>query len=197
MVSNRARPGGHPRRASPDARGRERCSCSAGSPARCRNLYASGGYGFLHDMLEIAGGDDVFSRHEARVGAGQQRDVLARAPEVIIELPSEDERRRDLERLAGRCRRCRRSGTSASSMLTGSDLVTAGPRVGQAATATRARRCIRRRSSDTARRPELQLDEAHDDAMPRRLLRSSIGLRSCSCRRDMTQSPCIPAASSV
>ena len=35
-----------------------------------RGIYASGGYGFLHDMLEAAGGDDVFRRREARVGSG-------------------------------------------------------------------------------------------------------------------------------
>jgi iron complex transport system substrate-binding protein len=29
-------------------------------PASLRNVYASGGYGFLHDMLEIAGGRNVF-----------------------------------------------------------------------------------------------------------------------------------------
>ena len=30
-------------------------------PASLRNVYASGGYGFLHDMLEIAGGRNVFA----------------------------------------------------------------------------------------------------------------------------------------
>ena len=30
-------------------------------PGSLRNVYASGGYGFLHDILEIAGAEDVFS----------------------------------------------------------------------------------------------------------------------------------------
>ena len=29
-------------------------------PASLQNIYASGGYGFLHDMLDVAGGDNVF-----------------------------------------------------------------------------------------------------------------------------------------
>ena len=39
-----------------------------------RDIYASGGRGFLHDMLEIAGGDNVFADVEQRIGAGVDRD---------------------------------------------------------------------------------------------------------------------------
>ena len=38
-----------------------------------RGIYASGGIGFLHDMLEAAGGDERLRRREARVGAGDDR----------------------------------------------------------------------------------------------------------------------------
>jgi iron complex transport system substrate-binding protein len=55
-------------------------------PGSLRNIDASGGYGFLHDMLETAGGADVLAdinRESVRMSAEM---VLARAPEVIIEL---------------------------------------------------------------------------------------------------------------
>lgn len=57
-------------------------------PGTLRNMYASGGKGFLNDMLEIAGGVNVF--------AGQLREsvqvstemLLAIKPEVVLELHS-------------------------------------------------------------------------------------------------------------
>jgi iron complex transport system substrate-binding protein len=50
------------------------------------DLDASGGYGFLHDMLEAAGGADVLGDiHQQSVMMSTEM-VLARAPEVIIEL---------------------------------------------------------------------------------------------------------------
>jgi cobalamin transport system substrate-binding protein len=55
-------------------------------PGSLRNVDASGGYGFLHDMLDIAGGDDVLGdirRESVRMSTEM---ILARAPEVIIEL---------------------------------------------------------------------------------------------------------------
>lgn len=51
-----------------------------------RTMFASGGVGFMHDMLEIAGGDNVFAdvkRQNLQVSAEM---LLARAPEVIIEV---------------------------------------------------------------------------------------------------------------
>jgi len=55
-------------------------------PSSLRDIYASGGYGFMHDMLEAAGGADVFADlHQQSVQAGTEL-ILARRPEVIIEL---------------------------------------------------------------------------------------------------------------
>ncbi len=51
-----------------------------------RNIDASGGYGFLHDMLEIAGGDDALSDLRRQSVMMTTEMVLARAPEVIVEL---------------------------------------------------------------------------------------------------------------
>jgi len=49
-------------------------------------LDASGGYGFLHDMLEAAGGADVLADlHQQSVTVSTEM-VLARAPDVIVEL---------------------------------------------------------------------------------------------------------------
>lgn len=51
-----------------------------------RNIYASGGRGFLHDMLEIAGGTNVFADIDAESVQASSELILTRAPEVIIEL---------------------------------------------------------------------------------------------------------------
>lgn len=51
-----------------------------------RGIYASGGIGFLHDLLVTAGATDVFAdvmRQNVQVSSEQ---LLARAPEVILEL---------------------------------------------------------------------------------------------------------------
>jgi iron complex transport system substrate-binding protein len=55
-------------------------------PLSLRNVYASGGYGFLHDMLEIAGGRDVFEDVKRQSVQASTEMILTRRPEVIIEL---------------------------------------------------------------------------------------------------------------
>lgn len=55
-------------------------------PGSLRNINASGGTGFLHDMLETAGGSDVLADiHRQSVNMTTEM-VLARMPEVIIEM---------------------------------------------------------------------------------------------------------------
>jgi cobalamin transport system substrate-binding protein len=55
-------------------------------PGSLRNIDASGGDGFLHDMLEAAGATDVLGDvHQQSVQMSTEM-VLARAPEVILEL---------------------------------------------------------------------------------------------------------------
>jgi len=51
-----------------------------------RGLFASGGVGFLHDMLEVAGGTNVFADVERQGVQLSSETVLARAPEVIVEV---------------------------------------------------------------------------------------------------------------
>jgi iron complex transport system substrate-binding protein len=51
-----------------------------------RGVSASGGYGFLHDMLEVAGATDVLADIERESVQVSNEMILARAPDVIIEL---------------------------------------------------------------------------------------------------------------
>jgi iron complex transport system substrate-binding protein len=55
-------------------------------PGSLRNIDASGGVGFLHDILETAGGTDVLGDIPRQSVQMSTEMVLARAPEVIIEL---------------------------------------------------------------------------------------------------------------
>jgi iron complex transport system substrate-binding protein len=55
-------------------------------PGSLRGIYASGGVGFLHDLLVLAGGVDAFDdvrRQSVQISTEQ---VLARAPDAVIEL---------------------------------------------------------------------------------------------------------------
>jgi iron complex transport system substrate-binding protein len=55
-------------------------------PGALRGMFASAGRGFLHDMLEVAGGQDAFAdvgRQSLQVSV---EVLLARAPDVIIEM---------------------------------------------------------------------------------------------------------------
>jgi len=55
-------------------------------PGSLREVYASGGVGFLHEMLEIAGARNVFADVARESVQPSVETLLARAPEVIIEV---------------------------------------------------------------------------------------------------------------
>jgi iron complex transport system substrate-binding protein len=55
-------------------------------PEALRNVFASGGYGFLHDMLEIAGGRNVFEGMKQQAVQASTEMLIASRPDVIIEL---------------------------------------------------------------------------------------------------------------
>jgi iron complex transport system substrate-binding protein len=101
-------------------------------PGSLRNVYASGGYGFLHDVLDIAGGEDVFSDVKRESVQASTELILTRAPDVIVELRADDESAPDLKAW-----QAMPSVPAVKNhrivVLTGSDMVTAGPRIGQAA----------------------------------------------------------------
>lgn len=101
------------------------------NPGALRNVYASGGIGFLHDMLEIAGGEDVFGDIQRESVQAASETLITRAPDVIIEIRASDEPVQspdDWNALpsipAVRAHRV--------VVLVGTELVTAGPRVAAA-----------------------------------------------------------------
>lgn len=51
-----------------------------------RGIYASGGVGFIHDMVNAAGGDNVFADVKQRAVQATTELILARRPEIILEL---------------------------------------------------------------------------------------------------------------
>jgi cobalamin transport system substrate-binding protein len=51
-----------------------------------RGIYASGGVGFIHDMVAAAGGDNVFSGVKQQAVQATAELILARRPDVILEL---------------------------------------------------------------------------------------------------------------
>ena len=102
-------------------------------PSSLRNVNASGGYGFLHDMLEAAGGDDVFGDVKQESVQASTEMILARRPEVIIEL-----RYGEAMKTADAARELRAWDALGSIpavknrrvyMLTGDEFVVPGPRV--------------------------------------------------------------------
>ena len=100
-------------------------------PGTLRNLYASGGVGFLHDMLDVAGAVNVFAGEKRESVQASSETLLAVAPEVIIELHVEEDGAVDL----GAWQTLPALPAVAAKrviVLTGTDLVTAGPRVAAA-----------------------------------------------------------------
>jgi iron complex transport system substrate-binding protein len=96
-----------------------------------RNLYASGGFGFLHDMVTIAGGANVFADQKRESVQASTETLLAIAPEVVIELRVDADGSDDLDAWKSLpALPAVRSGRLV--VLRGSDLVTPGPRVASA-----------------------------------------------------------------
>ena len=97
-------------------------------PGSLRNLYASGGVGFLHDMLEAAGGEDVFADIARESVQATSETLVTRAPEVILEIRAGDEDPPDVSAWSAlpAIPAVRDHRIVA---LVGSELVTAGPRV--------------------------------------------------------------------
>ena len=65
-----------------------------------RGIYASGGTGFIHDMVTLAGGDNVFADVKREAVQATTELILSRRPDVILELRAEpltpDEERNEL-----------------------------------------------------------------------------------------------------
>lgn len=56
------------------------------SPQTLRGIYASGGSGFLNEMLDYAGGANVFADVKRESVQPSQETILIRAPQVILEI---------------------------------------------------------------------------------------------------------------
>jgi len=104
-------------------------------PASLRSVYVSGGVGFLHDMLGIAGGVNVFADVARESVQPSIETMLARSPDVILEV-----RATGLLAAADVAQAKRVWGALASvpavkqgriDILTGEHLVVPGPRVVQ------------------------------------------------------------------
>ncbi len=104
-------------------------------PGELRDIYASGGVGFLQEMLDIAGGTNVFADVARESVQPSIETMLARAPDVILEVlapgMSEKNAKNQLDAWstlssvpAVKNRRVR--------LLTGDYLVVPGPRLGMA-----------------------------------------------------------------
>ncbi len=55
-------------------------------PGSLRQVLASGGVGFLHDLVTLAGGDNVFADVARESVHASSEAILTRAPDVILEL---------------------------------------------------------------------------------------------------------------
>jgi len=58
-------------------------------PKTLREIYVSGGVGFLHEMLETAGGTNAFADVTRESAQPSHETLITRAPDVIIELQAE------------------------------------------------------------------------------------------------------------
>ncbi len=103
-------------------------------PLSLRNIYASGGTGFLHDVLSVAGGTDVFGDIPREAVQASTETVLARGPEVIVELrataPADPERERAVWQVLPSLPAVRHHRVY---FLTGDEMVVPGPRIADAA----------------------------------------------------------------
>lgn len=65
-----------------------------------RGIYASGGQGFIHDMVTAAGGQNVFADMKREAVQATTELILARRPEIILELRADpigpDEEKKEL-----------------------------------------------------------------------------------------------------
>ena len=101
-------------------------------PDAIRNVYASGGIGFLHDMLEAAGGSNIFADVLREAAHPSSETILASAPEVIVELRADGATENEIVRETAAWQRFStvpavRGGRV--HFLTGRELVVPGPRV--------------------------------------------------------------------
>jgi iron complex transport system substrate-binding protein len=106
-------------------------------PGTLREVYASGGVGFLHDMLDAAGGANVFADARSESVQPSTETLLTRAPDVILEVRAEGLIKPDAVRTERNIWSTLASVPAVRQgrihFLTGSHLVVPGPRLVQGA----------------------------------------------------------------
>ena len=102
-----------------------------------RNVFVSGGRGFLHDILEAAGGTNVFADVDREGVRASTEMMLTRRPDVIVELHNGDpppgdgvQREREVWAVLSAIPAVK---TRRTHLLYGDHLLVPGPRVAQAA----------------------------------------------------------------
>jgi iron complex transport system substrate-binding protein len=102
-----------------------------------RGVYTTGGVGFLHELLGIAGGDDVFGDIRRESVQPSNETMIVRAPQVIIEVHSGDPPSADALRRERAVWNVLASVPAVRNnrvhVLYGGYLMAAGPRLGRAA----------------------------------------------------------------
>lgn len=106
-------------------------------PQTLRQLDASGGVGFLHDLIELAGGTNVLADIARQAVRVSTETLIARAPDVIIDLHYSrdlpDERRRHELDAWRQVPSVPAVKNGRIHILTGDHLVVPGPRIAAAA----------------------------------------------------------------
>jgi iron complex transport system substrate-binding protein len=100
-----------------------------------RGLFVSGGVGFLHDLLEVAGGINVMADVQREGLQLSHEQLLVRAPDVVIELRGDDwdAVRRTRGTAVWRDARVPASASGRIHILNDASLVIPGPRVARSA----------------------------------------------------------------
>ena len=107
------------------------------TPQSLRQLHASGGIGFLHDVVTLAGGANVFSDIKRQSVQASTEMLISRAPEVILDLqysrelkPGELEKERETWQALPSIPAVK---TGRVHIMLGDHLVVPGPRIAAAA----------------------------------------------------------------
>ena len=108
-------------------------------PRELRQIYVAGGVGFLHDLVEIAGGENVFADILAESVQPSIETILARAPDVIVEArtgaPLAAERQQQEVAVWNRVSAVPAVRSDRVHFLYGDHLVVPGPRIAEVAMA--------------------------------------------------------------
>jgi iron complex transport system substrate-binding protein len=108
-------------------------------PGTLRGVYASGAVGFLSEILDVAGGDNVFADIARESVQPSQETLLARAPDVIIEVrataPDDPELLQEPRASWATLASLPAVRTGRIHALAGQYLVVPGPRLGETAEA--------------------------------------------------------------